>query len=75
MLSTASPYKFPAAVLKAIGGDQSGDEFEQMERLAALTGVPIPKGLQGLKERPVLHEDVIDREELLDYVLRQASVL
>ena len=46
-----------------------------MERLAALTGVPIPKGLQGLKERPVLHEDVIDREELLDYVLRQASVL
>jgi threonine synthase len=75
VLSTASPYKFPAAVLTAIGGDRSGDEFEQMERLAALTGVPIPKGLQGLKERPVLHEDVIDREDLLDYVLCQASVL
>ena len=71
VLSTASPYKFPAAVLRAVGGELSGDEFQQMERLAALSGVPVPKGLQGLKERPVLHEDVIDREEILSYVLGQ----
>ena len=32
VLSTASPYKFPAAVLEAIGGSLSGDEFDQMER-------------------------------------------
>ena len=75
VLSTASPYKFPAAVLRAIGGDLAGDEFEQMERLAAFSGVPVPKGLRGLRERPVLHEDVIDREEILDYVLRQIDVL
>ena len=75
VLSTASPYKFPAAVLRAVGGDLSGDEFEQMETLARLSGVPIPKGLRGLKERPVLHEDVIDRAEILDYVLRQIDVL
>ena len=55
-------------MLKAIGGDSSGDEFQQMETLAALSGVPIPKGLSGLKERPVLHEDVIDRDQILDYV-------
>ena len=71
VLSTASPYKFPAAVLRAVGGELSGDEFQQMERLAALSGVPVPKGLQGLKERPVLHEDVIDREEILSYALGQ----
>ncbi len=75
VLSTASPYKFPAAVLRAVGGDLSGDEFEQMETLAALSGVPIPKGLRGLKERPVLHGDVIDREEILPYVLKQIEVL
>ena len=75
VLSTASPYKFPAAVLRAVGGDLSGDEFEQMETLAALSGVPVPKGLRGLKERPVLHEDVIDREEILDYVLGQIEKL
>ena len=75
VLSTASPYKFPAAVLRAIGGDMAGDEFRQMETLAALSGVPIPKGLRGLRERPVLHEDVIDREEILDYVLGQIEKL
>ena len=73
ILSTASPYKFPAAVLRAIGGDLSGDEFEQMDRLAALSGVPVPAGLRGLKDRPVLHEDVIDREQITDYVLRQIA--
>ncbi|MBQ5405994.1 MAG: threonine synthase [Oscillospiraceae bacterium] len=71
VLSTASPYKFPAAVLKAIGGDLSGDEFEQMERLAAIAKVPVPRGLQGLRERPVLHTDVIGADELVDYVARQ----
>ncbi|MDD5864770.1 MAG: threonine synthase, partial [Firmicutes bacterium] len=33
VLSTASPFKFPVAVLTAIGGDTSGSEFEQMARL------------------------------------------
>lgn len=69
VLSTASPYKFPAAVLKALGGDLSGDEFQQMEALERLTGVPIPKGLRGLKEKPVLHTDVIDKEQITPYVL------
>ena len=73
VLSTASPYKFPAAVLKAIGGDLSGDEFEQMERLARIAGVPIPRGLRGLRERPVLHRDVIDADALVAYVQEQLS--
>ena len=73
VLSTASPYKFPAAVLKAIGGDLSGDEFEQMERLSDIAGVPIPRGLRGLREREVLHKDVIDADELVAYVQRQLS--
>ena len=71
VLSTASPFKFPAAVLKAIGGDLSGDEFEQMGRLAEITKQPIPRGLRGLRERPVLHRDVIDPGEIVDYVRRQ----
>ena len=75
VLSTASPYKFPAAVLRAVGGDMSGDEFQQMETLATLSGVPIPKGLRGLRERPVLHKDVIEREEILPYVLSQIEKL
>ena len=69
VLSTASPYKFPAAVLSAIGGDGSGDEFDQMERLSAITGVPIPSNLSGLKEKPERHTGVIDKEEMLEFVL------
>jgi len=69
VLSTASPFKFPAAVLRAIGGDCSGDEFELMERLSRVSGLPIPRGLAGLREKEVLHRDVIDRDQILSYVL------
>ena len=69
VLSTASPYKFPAAVLTAIGGDTSGDEFQQMERLSKITNVPIPGNLTGLQELPELHTGVIAKEEMLSFVL------
>jgi len=70
VLSTASPYKFPAAVLSAIGGDCSGDEFDQMERLSEITGVPIPKNLATLRGKPERHTGVIGKEEMLEFVLR-----
>ena len=73
ILSTASPYKFPTAVLEGIGHSAKGDEFDVMERLRNETGVPIPKNLTGLREREVRHRDVIDREQMLDYVLNKAS--
>ena len=69
VLSTASPYKFPAAVLEAIGGDLSGDEFDQMERLEAVTKVPAPKPLSTLKGKPERHLNVIDKDKMLEYVL------
>ena len=69
VLSTASPYKFPAAVLAAIGGDTSGDEFALMERLEGMTGVKIPGNLSGLREKPERHLGVIDKEEMLSFVL------
>ena len=69
VLSTASPYKFPVAVLTAIGGDTSGTEFEQMDRLSAITGVPVPKNLAGLLGKEEKHTGVIEKEAMLDYVL------
>lgn len=69
VLATASPYKFPAAVLSAIGGDCSGDEFEQMERLSEISGIPVPKNLAGLREKQERHTGVIDKDKMLDFVL------
>ena len=69
VLSTASPYKFPAAVLTAIGGDTSGDEFTQMARLSQITGVPVPKNLASLQGKPEKHTQVIDKGKMLSFVL------
>ena len=69
VLSTASPYKFPVAVLTAIGGDTSGSEFDQMERLSQMSGVPIPKNLAGLQGKIERHTGVIEKDTMLDYVL------
>lgn len=73
VLSTASPYKFPAAVLSALGQRVADDEFAVMEDLRACTGVPVPKNLASLRQKPVRHTDVIDREDMLDYVLQKAG--
>ena len=71
VLSTASPYKFPAAVLSALGQPGSDNEFHMMNELARISDVPIPGNLSGLEGRPVLHKDVIDKDAMLDYVLSE----
>ena len=44
-----------------------------MEQLHDVTGVPVPKNLAALREREVRHRDVIERDEMLDYVLGKAA--
>ena len=69
VLSTASPYKFPAAVLRAVGVEAKGDEYTQMRQLEEATGVPIPGNLSSLQGKPERHTGVIAKEEMLNYVL------
>ena len=69
VLSTASPYKFPAAVLSALGEVPQGDEFAQLAQLHTLSGVAIPKNLADLAGKPERHNAVIDKENMLDFVL------
>ena len=71
VLSTASPYKFPAAVLSALGAEAQGDEFDQMEQLQAISGMPIPKNLAQLREKEARHLDVIGKEDMLAFVLKR----
>ena len=70
VLSTASPYKFPAAVLSSLEDSKETDEFKQMDRLQQLTGVPIPGNLQGLQTRKELHTGVIAKDKMHNYVMR-----
>ena len=69
VLSTASPYKFPAAVLRAVGVEAKGDEYAQMRQLTEATGVPIPGNLSSLQGKPERHTGVIAKEDMLNYVL------
>lgn len=64
-LSTASPYKFSADVLDALGKkDADMDGFACMDALESLTGTVAPSQLSGLRERAVLHDDVCDPEDV-----------
>ena len=69
VLSTASPYKFSTAVLTAIGADISGSEYDRMERMQTLTGIPIPPALAALRTKPERHTGVIAKEKMLEYIL------
>ena len=73
VLSTASPYKFPAACLRALGEEPEEDEFAVMRRLNELSGVPVPANLANLESAEVLHTDVIEKEDMLAYVLEILS--
>jgi len=70
VLSTASPYKFPAAVLSALENCDEPNEFKQMERLQEVTGVAIPANLAGLEQKPERHTTVIPKDKMLDFVVK-----
>ena len=64
-LSTASPYKFSAAVLAALGYDTTGlDGFACMDELERVTGTVAPAQLSGLRSAERLHEGVCDRDQM-----------
>ena len=69
VLSTASAYKFPAAVLSSLADTEPMDEFAQMEYLQNLTGSPIPDNLAGLQEKEELHTGVIEKDAMLNFVM------
>ena len=70
VLSTASPYKFGASVLHALGEDTAGlDEFAQMTILKERSGMEIPARLAALREARVLHEGICERDGMRAAVL------
>ena len=67
VLSTASAYKFSNSVMNAIGKEYD-DEFDALEKLNAITGAKIPGSLVGIKEKPVVHKNVVKKEDMLTFV-------
>ena len=72
VLSTASPCKFPACVLTALGQSVPQDAQAQLDALTSL-GAPLPRALDGVLQRPVRFSDVIDPEDMMAYVQGKAA--
>lgn len=62
IVSTASPYKFPEAVTEAL--EIHGEESHLLEEMEKKTGVEIPVPLEGLKDRKILHNRIIEKEDM-----------
>lgn len=62
--STASAYKFADSVAEAIGIGKGKDGFASVAAIQKATGVPIPSGLVGLENKPILHKDVVDVDQM-----------
>jgi threonine synthase len=67
--STASPFKFSRHVLAGISGEQCTDEFSAIDRIAELSGVKVHRALQNLRDRPVVHTRVIEKNQMRDTLL------
>ncbi len=62
--ATASPYKFPKTVLKALKQDVPSSDFEAMKQLHKHTGVKIPEFLHVLETADEVHQTVIKTNEI-----------
>ena len=74
LLATASPYKFAADVLRGIAGEEAAqgkDAFACSEELEKLSGIPMPEQVRSLKEQPVRHTAVCERDAMGPAVLAQ----
>ena len=74
VLSTASPYKFSAAVLNALGEELTGTDEGNMQKCHDITGADIPSGLAGIFKKPILHGDVIEIDDMKSYVIEKSNV-
>ena len=69
--STASPFKFSTSVMDAIRGEgfSDGKSVEEViKELSDESGLEIPEQIKDLSKKPVLHKDVIDKEQMEEKV-------
>ena len=72
IVSTASPYKFAADVLAGVNGGKKNpdlDAFAASEELERQTGIPMPEQVRKLRELPVRHTAVCERDAMGQAVL------
>ncbi len=73
--STASPFKFSAAVLEAVDGANAElDEFEMVERLASVTGKSCPEQLANLRDKAVRFNGCCSKDSMEQVVFDMLEI-
>ena len=68
-VSTASPYKFCASVLPAIGEEPEGDGVELLDQLHSVSGVAVPRRLAALRGKERRFDLTVEKSGMDDVVL------
>ena len=66
--STASPFKFCASVLEALGETAPAHGLDALDQLSAKTGLPAPAPLAGLRDKQVRFTQVVEKDRMVDAV-------
>ena len=69
--STASPFKFTRSVIEALGSVRElpqntadMDDFALADLLSEISGVAVPRAVEEIRTAPVLHNKVVDAEDM-----------
>jgi threonine synthase len=67
--STASPFKFPGSVAKAIDAKYNDmDEFSLIKVISKISGLKVPPALKDLERREILHKTVCRTDQMMDVI-------
>lgn len=69
IVSTASPFKFPGSVARAIDEKYAGmDEFSLLEVLSKISGLKVPYAIKDIGSREILHSTVCKTSQMKDVI-------
>ena len=66
--STASPFKFCASVLEALGETAPAHGLDALDQLSTRTGQPAPAPLSKLRDKSVRFSQVVEKDRMADAV-------
>lgn len=72
--STASPYKFAASVLEAIGEELADGEFKTVKKLSAKTNTNIPAPLAALENATPRFNNLVEKQDMTSFVLKTLGI-
>ena len=68
VLSTASIFKFPNAILESLKEEIPEDDFEALEKLSKISNQDIPINIQKLKDAPIRFNTSVTKEDAISYL-------